>query len=430
MPGAWGTTWMLLAFMLVNFADKAVMGLGAPKIISDLHLTHGQFGMAQSAFFALFSLSALAVSSLTRRISTGVLLLTMALAWSAAQLPMLLQTSGFGVLVATRVLLGAAEGPALPVATHHVYGWFGHRERTLPTAVLLIGAAAGVAVSAPVLSWVIDRWGWRWAFGAVGFAGLAWAALWNGYGRKGPLQRADDRPEEGAPPAALPYHRILLSRTWLTAAFGSFAAYWMLSSSLTWGPDYLDHVAGLSLTQTGLLVTLAAVGNAASLLSHALLTRRTTAREARGHPARRRLPSGAGSGLLMCAAACAVAVFVSSDTLWVKIVMMVGPMTLTNVIMTVSQTACARVAPPERRGVVLGALAFVYALAGILAPLVTGRVVDAAGDLGTGYRTAYLLTAGLVGSAGALAACFLRPEKDARRLGVPEQAGPAPVLAH
>ncbi|MFI1168884.1 hypothetical protein ACH4UM_36325 [Streptomyces sp. NPDC020801] len=79
--GAWGTTLLLLVFMLVNFSDKAVMGLSAPAIINDLGLTHGQFGTAQSAFFALFSLSALGVSFLTRRVGTGVLLLAMALAW-------------------------------------------------------------------------------------------------------------------------------------------------------------------------------------------------------------------------------------------------------------------------------------------------------------------------------------------------------------
>ncbi|MFI5633114.1 MFS transporter [Streptomyces sp. NPDC051664] len=414
--GAWGTTWLLLTFMLLNFADKTVMGLAADPIRDELGLTRGEFGTAQSAFFALFSLAALGVSFLTRRTRTTVLLLGMALLWSVAQLPMLLGAAGFGTLLATRVLLGAAEGPAAPVAVHHLHGWFGQKERTLPTAVLMVGAAGGVAVSAPLLTVVIDGWGWRWAFGIVGLVGLAWALCWYVRGEEGPLAppRGTAASDRGSS-ASVPYRRLLLSGTWLTAAFGTFAAYWLLSAGLTWAPDYLHEVSGLSLKQSGAVVTATAVGNAVVLLGHGLFARRASRKETAP-----KLPAGLGGGVVMCVAALSIATFAEVDAVGVKIALMVGPMALTNVILTVSQTAVARIAPSGQRGVALGALAFVYALAGILSPLVTGRMVDAAPSVPTGYRSAYLLMAGLVAVAGVLAVCFLRPEKDAVRLGVPE----------
>ncbi|WAL93220.1 MFS transporter [Streptomyces sp. Je 1-369] len=399
----WQTTWTLLIFMLVNFADKTVLGLAAKPIMDDLGLTRGEFGTASAAFFALFSVSALAVSYLTRTVRTTVLLLAMALLWSAAQLPMLWTAAGFGTLMTTRVLLGAAEGPAMPVATHHLHGWFEQRERTLPTAVLLTGAAAGVAVAAPTLTLVIDRFGWRWAFGAVGLAGLAWAAYWALRGTEGPYARRDD--EGGAVAEPVPYRRILLSGTWISAALGAFAAYWMLSANLTWMPDYLESITGLSLHQAGILVTGAALANGVVLVGHGLLARRRT------EP-----PSGAGTGALMCLAAIAVGVFAVTDAIWLKVVLLLGPMALANVIMTVSQTACARIAPASQRGVVLGALSFVYALAGALSPWATGRVVDAADSITSGYRAAFLLTSALLGLTGLLALCLLRPERDARHL--------------
>lgn len=122
----------------------------------------------------------------------------------------------------------------------------------------------------------------------------------------------------------------------------------------------------------------------------------------------------------MCVAAASIATFAEVDAVGVKIALMVSPMALTNVILTVSQTAVARITPAGQRGVALGALAFVYALAGVLSPLVTGRMVDAAVSVPAGYHSAYLLMAGLVAVAGVLAVCFLRPEKDALRLNVPE----------
>ncbi|RUP66034.1 hypothetical protein SSPNP10_22605 [Streptomyces sp. NP10] len=38
---AWATTWLLLAFMLVNFADKAVLGLAGPEIMKEFGLSRG-----------------------------------------------------------------------------------------------------------------------------------------------------------------------------------------------------------------------------------------------------------------------------------------------------------------------------------------------------------------------------------------------------
>ncbi|MEU2284792.1 MFS transporter [Streptomyces sp. NPDC013178] len=415
---AWRTTWALLGFMLVNFADKAVMGLAAQPIMDDLGLTREEFGTASAAFFALFSVSALAVSYLTRKVRTTVLLLVLALLWAAAQLPMLWPAAGFGTLVATRVLLGAAEGPATPVATHHLHGWFEQRERTLPTAVLLTGGAAGVAVAAPTLTLVIDRFGWRWAFGAVGLAGLLWAGYWVLRGAEGPYAPGAQE-STGADAVVVPYRRVLLSGTWLSAALGAFAAYWMLSAGLTWMPDYLEEVAGLSLHQAGTVVTLAALANGVVLVGHGLLARR-----------RSRPPLGAGTGALMCLAAGAVALFAVTDAVRLKVLLMLGPMALANVILTVAQTACARITPASQRGVVLGALAFVYALAGVLSPWTVGRVVDTAASVEAGYRAAFLLTAALLAVTGLLALWRLRPERDGRRLadGAPDVDRPSWVL--
>ncbi|WP_146075016.1 MFS transporter [Streptomyces sp. Ru73] len=431
---AWRTTWLLLAFMLVNFADKTVMGLAANPVMHDLGLTREQFGTASSAFFALFSLAALAGSYLTRTVRTSVLLLGMALLWSAAQLPVLVGAAGFGVLVVTRVLLGAAEGPASPVALHHLYGWFEQKDRTLPTAVLLAGAAAGVAVAAPTLGAVIGHWGWRWAFGAVGLVGLVWAAVWLRYGAEGPLappvgrRRAHGPGGAGASTGAavrVPYRRLLLSGTWLAAALGSFAAYWTLSAGLTWSADYFQEVGGLSLRGASLLIMLSALTKGAAMLAHGVLVQRSVKRAAAGLPPRLPWPSGVKTGLLMIVAGAATVWFAATDVLWLKVVLLLGPLSVTDIVLTVAATAVSRISPADRRGVTLGALTGVFALAGVLAPLVMGHIVDAGATVASGYFGAYGLMAGLVTVAGVAVTCFLRPERDARRLGTDAQPGAA-----
>jgi hypothetical protein len=42
----------------------------------------------------------------------------------------------------------------------------------VPTAIVAQGASIGIMVALPVLSWVIVRYSWHWAFGVLGIAGL------------------------------------------------------------------------------------------------------------------------------------------------------------------------------------------------------------------------------------------------------------------
>lgn len=64
---AWTVTALLVVFMMINFADKSVLGLAAEEIREDLGLSASAFGLASSAFFLLFSISGAAVGLLADR---------------------------------------------------------------------------------------------------------------------------------------------------------------------------------------------------------------------------------------------------------------------------------------------------------------------------------------------------------------------------
>src|SRR5713101_6046958 len=165
--GAWKITFLLFLFMLVNFADKIVVGLAGVPIMTELKLEPEQFGLLGSSFFFLFSISAIVVGFIVNRIDTRWVLLVLATIWALAQFPML-GTVGFTTLLICRVILGAGEGPAFSVAAHAVYKWFPDEKRTLPTAILSQGSAFGVILAVPLLNWVIVNYSWHYAFGALG----------------------------------------------------------------------------------------------------------------------------------------------------------------------------------------------------------------------------------------------------------------------
>jgi MFS transporter, ACS family, D-galactonate transporter len=232
---AWLIVGLLFLFMMLNFSDKAIVGLAGVPMMKELGLTPRQFGLVGSSFFFLFSISAVIGGFVANRVQTRWLLLAMAVVWAATQLPMI-GSIGLTTVIACRVTLGAAEGPAYPVALHSLYKWFPDRLRVLPTALVAQGAGIGLALTLPALNWLVVRYSWHWAFGALGIAGLVWPIAWLLLGAEGKLDQAAPAatPSLAASlqPARFPYRRLLFNGTVLAAYFAAFAQYWAVSVGL------------------------------------------------------------------------------------------------------------------------------------------------------------------------------------------------------
>ena len=245
--GAWKITFLLFLFMLVNFADKIVVGLAGVPIMTELKLEPEQFGYIGSSFFFLYSISAIVVGFIVNRVATRWVLLALALVWALAQFPMV-GTVGFTTLLICRVILGAGEGPAGSVAVHSIYKWFPDEKRTLPTAILSQGSAFGVILAVPALNWVIVNHSWHYAFGALGVVGLMWVVAWLILGKEGPLVQTVAM---AAAEPRIPYFQLLTSRTFIGCCAATFGAYWALSLGLTWFTPFIVKGLGFSQQDAG-----------------------------------------------------------------------------------------------------------------------------------------------------------------------------------
>ena len=243
--GGWTIVWLLFFFMLINFIDKAIIGLAAVPMMKEIGLTPKEFGLVNSSFFFLFSISAIVTGFIVNRIQTRWALLVMGIIWALTQFPML-GSVGLGILIASRVALGAGEGPAYPVAIHAAYKWFPDELRTLPTAVISQGAAIGVVLAIPLLDYVIEEFSWHWAFGLLGIIGLIWVAAWAMLGKEGSIATTVAA-NSGLTIARVPYARLLLNGTTLSGFAAGFGAYWGLSLLVGWFTPFL--IQGLGFTQ-------------------------------------------------------------------------------------------------------------------------------------------------------------------------------------
>ncbi|MHC5261693.1 MFS transporter [Streptomyces sp. UC4497] len=406
---AWTVTALLVVFMMVNFADKSVLGLAADEIRADLHLSATQFGLANSAFFLLFSVAAIVVGMAADRVSPKLLLLVMAVLWSVAQVPAAIG-GGLAVLIGSRVFLGAAEGPAFPVAQQATLSWFPNDKRNLPGALITIGITLGVIISSPSLSWTIQHHGWRSALWVLAGIGVVWAALWALFGADSPRARATATAKAAADAAPqVPYRKIFASRTWIGTTLAYFMSYWSVALMLVWMPSYLRNALDYSAATAGKLVVLPWAVGAVVLLGQAALTGRLMRR---GVVSRKARGWVGGCMLAIGAVCCLLTPFV--DSVPAQTVLVALGFGFSGSYATIAATTVAELAPAARSGGALGLMNALVTVSGLLAPAVVGALVDAQGD--AGYQHAVFVTGVLVAIGAVLAFALIDPERDRARL--------------
>jgi MFS family permease len=405
--GAWGITFLLFLFMLVNFADKIVVGLAAVPIMTELKLQPEEFGLLGSSFFFLFSISAIVVGFIVNRIATRWVLLALAVVWALAQFPMV-GTIGLTTFIICRVILGAGEGPAFSVAAHAIYKWFPDEKRTLPTAILSQGSAFGVVLAVPALNWIIVHHTWHYAFLALGIVGLMWVAAWFVWGKEGPLVQTVAM---AAAEPRIPYSRLLTSRTFIGCVAATFGAYWALSLGLTWFTSFIVTGLGFTQEQAGFVSILPWVFGAAiviitGVVSQLLMARGFTTRGARGVLGSVPLIVG---GLIL-----ATLPYVDGATL--RIALLVFGSGLCGAIYVVCPPMLGEFTPVSQRGAVIAIYGALYTLAGILAPWVMGGVIQRSGGTLDGYMTGFTINAVILVAAGVLGLLLLWPNTERARL--------------
>jgi MFS family permease len=401
--------------MLVNFADKIVVGLAGVPIMTELKLEPEAFGLLGSSFFLLFSIAAIVVGFIVNRVDTRWVLLALALVWALAQFPMV-GTVSFTTLLICRVILGAGEGPAFAVAAHAIYKWFPDEKRTLPTAILSQGSAFGVILAVPALNWVIVNYSWHYAFGALGVVGLMWAAAWLVLGKEGPLvptaAMAANEPR-------IPYFQLLTSRTFIGCVAATFGAYWALSLGLTWFTPFIIKGLGFSQQQAGFISILPWVFGAVIVLltgwiSQVMLARGYTTRGARGVLGS--VPLIIGGSIL--------AVLPHLEPGGLMIAFLVVGSGLCGSIYVVCPPMLGEFTPVSQRGAVIAIYGALYTLAGILAPTVMGSVIQRAAVPLDGYMTGFTINAVIMAASGLLGLALLWPNTERARLMGQQEARP------
>jgi MFS family permease len=172
--------WVFLLLFLFNaiaYVDRVNMSVAGKPIAHEFGLSPVALGYLFSSFLWAYVLMMLPGGRLIDRWGTHVMAAIAAAVWSAAQ--MLTGAAGnFAAMLAARLGLGVGEAPFAPATYGSVRSWSPYTERGTAIAAISAGSSLGLAFGAPLVAWLIEAASWRWSFAITGAAGFLWVVVW------------------------------------------------------------------------------------------------------------------------------------------------------------------------------------------------------------------------------------------------------------
>jgi ACS family glucarate transporter-like MFS transporter len=328
--------------------------------------------------------------------------------WSLAQM-LSGAATGFMTLLLTRLGLGAGEAPTFPVSYRSVRDWAPYTERGLAVGCIQAGTLLGPALSAPAVAWLIGATSWRWSFIITGAIGLVWVAVWMALVSTPEQTKWIPEPERqrilaerhaGEPAAAhggVGYRGLLRSPSMWGLAISQGCAVYSVYLYLSWLPNYLQTARHLSLVQSGLFTSVPFfVGAAVIILTNWIGDRMLTPGTMRN--------GGRRIVVVTCLLLCALGMAIPFvDSLTLVVILTIFPVSFGNTATATNAALCNDILRSQADSgrafafMVLGGNVF-----GLLAPIVTGYIVQATGS----FAAAFML-AGALSLIGALVSLTL-----------------------
>jgi ACS family glucarate transporter-like MFS transporter len=399
---SWRRGWIslfLFTLAMINYVDRVALSVASKPIAEEFGLSKVAMGYLFSSFLWTYLLCLLPMGILVDRFGAKKLNAAGIALWSAATM----MTGGawsFASLIATRLAMGVGEATTFPAGGRVVREWIPAGERGITNAVFLAGTQAGPAVGALLVAWIVSQIGWRGSFVVVGAIGFLWLIAWLvwfdapervrwlGEEERRKILRERDAETQALAKRTSPSRvlDLLSTRTMWGLALAEGCAVYTQYLFLTWLPSYLQDTRHLTILKTGLFTALPYAGAAILGIGLGRISDRILTHDALGQGRRRSM----GVVMMLSSAVILFTPFVE-DT-WLLL-------TLFTISLTGMATAISLnfslvndlLRNPEDSGKAMAILVIGGNSFGIIAPIVTGHVIQLTGSYNWAFGIAGLL---------------------------------------
>jgi MFS family permease len=358
---------LLAAAVFLNYFDRGTLAIAAPLLQGELGLDAAEMGILFSAFFWSYAPLQPIAGWLAQRFDVRYVLGGGLALWGLATALTGL-ASGFWTILALRVLLGFGESVAYPCNARYLSQHAAVHERGRANGLIATGQALGPLLGTLLGGLVMAEYGWRAAFVVFGLASLAWLLPWHVATRGGATASTT------GPAQPLPWRVLLRERALWGTGLGHFCGNYAYYFMLTWLPLLLVKEYGFSIEKMAVVGSAVYAMQAWSAPATGWLCDRLIAR---GSCANRVLKTTIVLGLIGVAVPMAACAFAGA-TLAVPLILVAGVFfgVQSAPLGAITQT----LGGPRAAGQWMGVQNLCANMAGVLAPLLTGFVVEATGE--------------------------------------------------
>lgn len=275
---------MLFVVTVLNYADRATVGVAGPVLSKELGISSVQMGFIFSAFSWSYVAGQLPGGWLLDRFGAKKVYAWSILLWS---LFTMLQgavhyfdaATAVMALFALRFMVGLAESPSFPANGRMVAAWFPVAERGTASAIFNSAQYFATVMFAPIMAWIVHALGWQDVFYFMGALGVVLSLVWLKTMHNSPLEHpgvsAAERQHiesggallaaqgtaanKAAGPKLAYLKQLLTNRMLLGVYIAQYCVNTLTYFFLTWFPVYLVKERGMTVLNAGMVAAVPAI---------------------------------------------------------------------------------------------------------------------------------------------------------------------------
>ncbi len=392
----WVVVLLLFLISMTNYIDRASISFAITQIAQEYHLNSTDVGYILGAFGIGYLVTVFIGGMLADKYGSHLVLTGACVMWMFATL-CLGFAQGFIMIFLARVFLGLGEGPNFPCVTKTIGDWLPLNERNRAFSMSIVAAPIALAMSGPVVTTLIDSFGWRGMYFVLAGMSLLFLPLWWFLYRDKPSESSHVSKEELAyiqtsAKATIAHHgliglrEILKNKTLMANNWGYFVFGFYIFFFMNWMPEYLSKTFDYKLSQIGFFSTIPWLTAAMLMLivgwlTDLIYTKTKCLRYSRTYPL---IISHLVSGLAL------FPLWMSHNIYWIlfSFSLSLGAVMSVNAVYYSVNVDVAK----ERAATSFGVTGLLFSLSGILSPVITGWIVELSGRFHSVFILMFILS--------------------------------------
>ncbi|WAC74848.1 MFS transporter [Roseateles sp. SL47] len=279
-----GVLAMLFIVTVLNYADRATVGVAGPVLSKELGISAVQMGFIFSAFSWSYVAGQLPGGWLLDRFGAKKVYAWSILLWSVftmlqGAVHYLGVATAVIALFALRFMVGLAESPSFPANGRMVAAWFPVAERGTASAIFNSAQYFATVLFAPIMAWIVHAMGWQDVFYFMGALGIVLSVVWLRTMHNSPqehpgisdaerqhieaggalLAGQDAKASKTSGPKLAYLKQLLSNRMLLGVYIAQYCVNTLTYFFLTWFPVYLVKERGMTVLNAGMVAAVPAI---------------------------------------------------------------------------------------------------------------------------------------------------------------------------